>query len=261
MGKLLTCVVFLCREAEPRLPNSSGSVFPQVAPRTPRQSSGEEAAGSRASGVWGSWGVWSACSQPCGLGVLERSRSCQSPYQRDPWVGRAEGVPRPSVSQQQQQQRSRFRDRPPPPSGHWPAHPLRSDRNSWSASSVYGRNPHGSVNRHVRQEAGAAADGALPPSHSEPPRDPDPFFEATRSWGSPLSHEGFPSQPRPQRPPTAGGSRTPAQKVIPLYKPAKRGGREGGSNQEEDPPGSWPDDNPLSWAASPRPDSSQAAWR
>ncbi|XP_039219398.1 ADAMTS-like protein 4 isoform X1 [Crotalus tigris] len=234
----------------------------KVAPRTPRQSSGEEAAGSRAPGVWGSWGVWSACSQPCGLGVLERTRSCQSPYQRDPWAGRAEGVPRPPVSQQQQQQqRPRFRDRPPPPSGHWPAHPLRSGRNSWSASSVYRGNPHGSVNRHVRQEARAAADGALPPSHSEPPRDPSPFFQATRSWGSPLGYQGFPSQPRPQRPPTAGGSRTPAQKVVPLYKPARQGGREGGSNQEEDPPGSWPDDNPLSWAASPRPDSSQAAWR
>uniref|UniRef100_A0A670ZRE7 ADAMTS like 4 n=1 Tax=Pseudonaja textilis TaxID=8673 RepID=A0A670ZRE7_PSETE len=113
--------------------------------------SGEEAVGSRVPGVWGSWGSWSACSQPCGLGVLERTRSCQSPYQRDPW-------------------------------------------------------------------------------------------------------------PWPQRPPTGGGSRTPAQKVIPLYKPASQGGRDGGSSQEEEPRGSWPDGHPLSWAASPIPDS-QAAWR
>uniref|UniRef100_A0A8C5RUR5 ADAMTS like 4 n=1 Tax=Laticauda laticaudata TaxID=8630 RepID=A0A8C5RUR5_LATLA len=87
--------------------------------------SGEEAAGNRAPGIWGSWGSWSACSQPCGLGVLERTRSCQSPYQQDPW-------------------------------------------------------------------------------------------------------------PLPQRPPAGGGSRTPAQKVIPLYKPASQGGREGSSSQEED---------------------------
>ncbi|XP_032090050.1 ADAMTS-like protein 4 isoform X1 [Thamnophis elegans] len=227
----------------------------KVAPRTPRQTSGEEAAESRAPGVWGSWGSWSSCSQPCGLGVLERTRSCQSPYQRDPWAGRTDGAPRPAGAQQQQQQqqqRSHYRERLPRPSGRWPAFPLRSDGNSWSASSVYRGNPHGSTNRHVRQEAGAAAEGTVPASRSEAPRDSNPFFEATRSWGTPLGREGFPSQPRPQRPSTAGGSRTPAQKVIPLYKPARQGGREGGWSQEEESPGSW--------AASPIPDP-QADWR
>ncbi|XP_058015944.1 ADAMTS-like protein 4 isoform X1 [Ahaetulla prasina] len=222
----------------------------KVAPRTPRQTSGEESTGSRVPGVWGSWGSWSSCSQPCSLGVLERTRSCQSPYQRDPWAGRTDGAPRPAVSQQQQQ-RPHFGERLPRPSRRWSTFPLRSDRNSWSASSIYGGSPHGSINRHVRQEAGAAADGALPASHAEAPRDSNPFFEATRSWGTPLGREGFPGQPGPQRPSTAGGSRTSAQKVIPLYKPSRQGGREGGSNQEEEPPRSWPEGTP----------DSQAAWR
>ncbi|XP_026576073.1 ADAMTS-like protein 4 [Pseudonaja textilis] len=234
-----------------------GLASEKAAPRTPRQTSGEEAVGSRVPGVWGSWGSWSACSQPCGLGVLERTRSCQSPYQRDPWAGRTDGAPPPAGAQQQ---RPPFRDRPPRLSGQWPAFPLRSDRTSWSASSVHGGNPHGSTNRHVRQEARTAVDRALPASHAKPLRDLNPFFEATQSWGPPRGREGFLGQPWPQRPPTGGGSRTPAQKVIPLYKPASQGGRDGGSSQEEEPRGSWPDGHPLSWAASPIPDS-QAAWR
>nr|XP_044994576.1 ADAMTS-like protein 4 [Jaculus jaculus] len=28
-------------------------------------------------GVWGSWGQWNSCSQPCGVGVQRRSRTCQ----------------------------------------------------------------------------------------------------------------------------------------------------------------------------------------
>nr|XP_033779969.1 ADAMTS-like protein 4 [Geotrypetes seraphini]XP_033779970.1 ADAMTS-like protein 4 [Geotrypetes seraphini] len=31
-------------------------------------------------GVWGTWSSWSPCSQPCGIGVTERSRTCQSPH-------------------------------------------------------------------------------------------------------------------------------------------------------------------------------------
>ncbi|XP_063173236.1 ADAMTS-like protein 4 [Candoia aspera] len=219
----------------------------KVPPRTPRQASGEEAVGSRAPGLWSSWGAWSACSQPCGLGVSERARTCRAPYQHGPWAGRTEGVPQP-ISQPQQQ-RPRLEDRPPRPYGHWPAHPLGPERNTWPASSISGNSPHGSANRHVRQEAIAALDGALTASRPGPPRDPDPFFEATQPWGSPHGREGFPSQP--QRP-------SAAQNVLPLFKPARRGGHEG--NREEPPPWSWPDDTPFSRAASPLPDS-QVAWR
>ncbi|XP_063803207.1 ADAMTS-like protein 4 isoform X2 [Pseudophryne corroboree] len=62
--------------------------------RTPRQTLEDEASENKISGTWGSWGLWSSCSQTCGLGVIERSRTCLSPYQQVPWVPRSEPSPR-----------------------------------------------------------------------------------------------------------------------------------------------------------------------
>uniref|UniRef100_A0A8C4Y9I0 ADAMTS like 4 n=1 Tax=Gopherus evgoodei TaxID=1825980 RepID=A0A8C4Y9I0_9SAUR len=59
----------------------------QVPQRTSRQVPEEDEAGNQVAGAWSSWGPWSSCSQPCGVGVLERVRTCLPPYQRAPWGG------------------------------------------------------------------------------------------------------------------------------------------------------------------------------
>nr|XP_005293859.2 ADAMTS-like protein 4 isoform X1 [Chrysemys picta bellii] len=59
----------------------------KVPQRTSRQVPEEDGAGNQVAGAWSSWSPWSSCSQPCGVGVLERVRTCLPPYQQAPWGG------------------------------------------------------------------------------------------------------------------------------------------------------------------------------
>uniref|UniRef100_A0A8C4YAR5 ADAMTS like 4 n=1 Tax=Gopherus evgoodei TaxID=1825980 RepID=A0A8C4YAR5_9SAUR len=68
-------------EAAPWAPNATPE------PRLLDQALRCDEAGNQVAGAWSSWGPWSSCSQPCGVGVLERVRTCLPPYQRAPWGG------------------------------------------------------------------------------------------------------------------------------------------------------------------------------
>uniref|UniRef100_A0A452GKF0 PLAC domain-containing protein n=1 Tax=Gopherus agassizii TaxID=38772 RepID=A0A452GKF0_9SAUR len=80
-------------EAAPWAPNATpepwllDQALRCVPQRTSRQVPEEDEAGNQVAGAWSSWGPWSSCSQPCGVGVLERVRTCLPPYQRAPWGG------------------------------------------------------------------------------------------------------------------------------------------------------------------------------
>ncbi|KAM9294062.1 ADAMTS-like protein 4 [Gastrophryne carolinensis] len=94
--------------------------------RTPRQALLDDAVENKIAGTWGSWGPWSTCSQICGLGVIERSRTCLSPYQQVPWVPRSEPLPRNVQPQHQppfQDERSNIFSMGPARS----AYPLHTD--------------------------------------------------------------------------------------------------------------------------------------
>ncbi|XP_069805853.1 ADAMTS-like protein 4 [Dendropsophus ebraccatus] len=65
----------------------------KVSHRRSRQTSEDDPAENKIAGTWGPWGSWSSCSQTCALGVIERSRTCLSPYQQVPWVPRSEPNP------------------------------------------------------------------------------------------------------------------------------------------------------------------------
>ncbi|XP_040268392.1 ADAMTS-like protein 4 isoform X1 [Bufo bufo] len=65
----------------------------KVSHRRSRQTVEDDPVENKIAGTWGSWGPWSSCSQTCGVGVIERSRSCLSPYQQVPWVPRSEPSP------------------------------------------------------------------------------------------------------------------------------------------------------------------------
>ncbi|XP_047402151.1 ADAMTS-like protein 4 isoform X2 [Sciurus carolinensis] len=78
-------------------------VLSEQSPQTPP----EEGRGPE--GVWGSWDQWASCSQPCGVGVQRRSRTCQLrlglPFPprppRHPEVLRSRGQgPRPQTSRE-----------------------------------------------------------------------------------------------------------------------------------------------------------------
>uniref|UniRef100_A0A8C5EYS2 ADAMTS like 4 n=1 Tax=Gopherus evgoodei TaxID=1825980 RepID=A0A8C5EYS2_9SAUR len=64
-------------EAAPWAPNATPE--PRLLDQVPE----EDEAGNQVAGAWSSWGPWSSCSQPCGVGVLERVRTCLPPYQRE----------------------------------------------------------------------------------------------------------------------------------------------------------------------------------
>ncbi|XP_069505833.1 ADAMTS-like protein 4 [Ambystoma mexicanum] len=58
----------------------------QASLRKSRQALEDEGTGSKVAGVWSVWGPWSPCSQTCGLGIVERSRSCLAPGAENPSV-------------------------------------------------------------------------------------------------------------------------------------------------------------------------------
>ncbi|KAJ6652413.1 hypothetical protein lerEdw1_011531 [Lerista edwardsae] len=219
----------------------------KVPQRTPRQLSEEDGAGSRAPGVWSAWGTWSACSQPCGLGVLERTRACRSPYQRLPWAGRTQ----PPYQG----------ERPASPYPGRPAYPLHTERNAGPALSFRGstpalQSPLAAQNRHTRREdvpLAQSRDAAAPHSgRRRGPALPQAASPVPRPQGRDNS---VPSRAASQRASagvdrTRSAARSPLRGSIPLFKPARRDSHEDGPGQ-----GSQADGGRFHWGAPPTPES------
>ncbi|XP_068109346.1 ADAMTS-like protein 4 isoform X2 [Hyperolius riggenbachi] len=170
----------------------------KVPHRSPRQALEDGASENKVVGTWGPWESWSSCSQTCGSGVIERSRTCLSPYQQVPWVPRSE--PSPHIIQVQPQppfhgERSNIFS-----SGQTRStYPVHTD-GEVSASLVdpyVPRNPSSvrfPFNRNTRQET---LSGGTHSSH--PRRDYPPFHRSTpnRGRGVPRNTDTLwqPSQP------------------------------------------------------------------
>ncbi|XP_061461638.1 ADAMTS-like protein 4 [Rhineura floridana] len=256
----------------------------KVPQRMPRQASEDEGPGSRMPGVWSVWGSWSGCSQPCGLGVLERTRMCQSPYQRVPWAGRPELAPQPIYPQQPPYQEERANN----PYPVRPSYPLHTERNvrpalSFRGSSSMlplhsqGRPPHAPYspqNRYTRHEAFPAEELPSVQSrdvvapHSNRRRDSAPFRDAAH-LPRPRENQDPPSRAVSQRLPHgvnngpfrhADSAQPPTRDSIPLFKPLRRGGHEAGLSPNRHRHRSQADSGRHSWAASLVPES-QAAQR
>eukprot|EP00079_Xenopus_tropicalis_P010540 XP_002935503.1 PREDICTED: ADAMTS-like protein 4 [Xenopus tropicalis] len=155
----------------------------KVSSRTPRQTLEDEGAGNKISGLWGTWGPWSSCSQTCGLGVIERSRSCLSPYKQVPWVPGAEpaphimqSIPQPSPNDE--------RSNVYPFGAARPAYPLHTDGEIAAPFVDLGAQRHSPAlrynpfNRHTRQ--GIHSSGSQPPVQNH---DSSPYHRSTSSRG------------------------------------------------------------------------------
>ncbi|XP_053561442.1 ADAMTS-like protein 4 isoform X2 [Bombina bombina] len=125
--------------------------------RTPRQALEDGTSGAKILGTWSSWGSWSVCSQTCGLGVIERSRTCLSPYQQVPWVPGAEAAP-PLIQSHSQVPFHDERTNLYNFGAARPAYPLHTDSDIAAPLIVPSvpRNPssvqYNPFNRHTRQE-------------------------------------------------------------------------------------------------------------
>nr|XP_006006141.1 PREDICTED: ADAMTS-like protein 4 isoform X2 [Latimeria chalumnae] len=84
--------------------------------------------GARIPGIWSAWSAWSSCSQSCGVGIMERRRTCLPPrevlsqrhvYTRPDWAGLPPGAPTQAHAQ--------FNDRMNPYSGLRGTYPLHTD--------------------------------------------------------------------------------------------------------------------------------------
>ncbi|XP_054854626.1 ADAMTS-like protein 4 [Eublepharis macularius] len=249
----------------------------KVPQRPPRQVSQDDGPGSRVLGVWSVWGSWSTCSQPCGLGVLERTRSCQSPYQRVPWAGRTEPAPRPAYAQQPPYQEEEAAS----PYPARPAFPLHTDRDIRPALSFHGSGsvlplhsqvpsavaPYSPQNRYTRHEAFPAEEipsAQLQGSVSSRKKDSVLSREAVqrlRPQGNQLGREKLPSRASSQRPPHwdvekvpfrhSGSARPPLRGSVPLFKPLRRDSLEAGLSPDMPRHGSQGDSGRYNWAASP----------
>ncbi|XP_075048272.1 ADAMTS-like protein 4 isoform X2 [Mixophyes fleayi] len=155
--------------------------------RTPRQTLEDEAVENKISGTWSSWGPWSSCSQTCGLGVMERSRTCLSPYQQVPWVPRQEprSEPNPHIIQPNPQppfhdERANIYSMGPAR----PAYPLHTDGEIAApfVDPYVPRNPpsvrYNPFNRNTRQET---LPGGSQPSYQR--RDQPPNHRSTSNRG------------------------------------------------------------------------------
>uniref|UniRef100_A0ABM5F3Z8 ADAMTS-like protein 4 isoform X2 n=1 Tax=Pogona vitticeps TaxID=103695 RepID=A0ABM5F3Z8_9SAUR len=212
--------------------------------RPPRQATEEEGAGSRVAGLWSPWSAWSACSQPCGLGVSERTRACRSPYGPDPWPQRAGAAPQRGPPPQLPRQRDR---------GH-PTFPLHPEGGTGPALSFPGgpavlplhrqaQPPHApygtSAQRHTRHQGLPAGEPPplLPPlapsqilgaPHPGRRRDPAPFHEAARP-PRPRGGQEFPGHASPPRPPHSASAMPPRHRgSLPLFKPLRQDGPRAG---------------------------------
>ncbi|XP_060114685.1 ADAMTS-like protein 4 [Heteronotia binoei] len=253
----------------------------KVPQRQSRQVSQDDGPGSRTLGVWSVWGSWSACSQPCGVGVLERTRTCQSPYQQVPWAGRMEPVPHPAYPPRQSLYQE---ERAASPYLTRPAYPLHTDRNARPALSFHGSGsvlplhsqpqppvaPYSPQNRYTRHEAFPPEEvpsAQLRDTAVSLRQDSVPFREAIRHprpQGNQLGRRKPPSRASSQRPPhwdVPGADRTPSRQgasarsplweSVPLFKPLRQDSLEEGLGPDKARHGSQVDGSRYRWAASP----------
>ncbi|XP_077175711.1 ADAMTS-like protein 4 isoform X2 [Paroedura picta] len=254
-----------------------GQVSEKVPQRHSRQVAPDDGPESgRISGVWSVWGSWSACSQPCGLGILERTRSCQPPYQQVPWAGRRPPGPHPAFPQQPPYQEERAAN----PYLARPAFPLHADRDVRPALSFHGGGsvlplhsqrqppvaPYSPQNRYSRHEEEASL-AQLPESAASTRQDPAPsraVIQPRRPQGNPPARGRPPSRAASQRPSRwdvlgaertpsrhGGSARSPLRDSVPLFKPLRRDGLEGGLGASRPHHGSQADGSRFRWAASP----------
>ncbi|XP_048347401.1 ADAMTS-like protein 4 [Sphaerodactylus townsendi] len=252
----------------------------KVPQRQSRQASHDDGAGSRTLGAWSVWGSWSACSQPCGLGVLERTRSCQSPYQRVPWAGRVEPVPHPVYPPQPPYQEERAAN----PYPARPAYPLHTERNVRpalsfpSSSSVLPLHsqpqlpvaPYSPQSRYTRHEAfpvEEAPSAQLREAAGGTRKDPSASREAVprlSSQGSPQGRRRPPSRASSQSLPHwavagaettpsrhSGSAQPPLRESVPLFKPLRRESLERGLGPDRPRHGNRADGSRYRWAAAP----------
>ncbi|XP_071971204.1 ADAMTS-like protein 4 isoform X2 [Engystomops pustulosus] len=159
---LCLMILHLCHASE-KVPN-----------RKSRQTLEEDPTENKILGTWGQWGPWSSCSQTCGQGVIERSRTCLSPYQQVPWVSRSE----PNQHNIQPHPEPPFRDERGSIYSMGPArpsYPLHIEREVPAAfpEPYIPRNPPPSrfnqFNRNAREETFAGASQPLYPRREQPP--------------------------------------------------------------------------------------------
>ncbi|KAM4690470.1 ADAMTS-like protein 4 [Rhinophrynus dorsalis] len=152
--------------------------------RTPRQTLEDGVTDNKITGTWSTWGPWSSCSQTCGLGVIERSRSCLSPFQQVPWVPGAEAVLPPIIQTHPQPPLQGETSNQFPYGPVRPAYPLHTDGEiaaPFVDLPVPRNNPsvrYNPFNRHNRQE--------MLPSRSQPAyprRNPSPYQRSTSTRG------------------------------------------------------------------------------
>ncbi|XP_073495651.1 ADAMTS-like protein 4 isoform X2 [Phyllobates terribilis] len=155
----------------------------KVPHRRSRQTSEDDQVENKVAGTWGSWGTWSSCSQTCGLGVIERSRACLSPYQQVSWVPR----PEPNPHSIQLHPEPPFRDESDNLYSVGPARPLYPLHREREIAAPFmephlPRNlppsRHNQFNRNAREETFA---GGSQPSY--PRRDQPPYHRPTSNRG------------------------------------------------------------------------------
>uniref|UniRef100_A0A8C0GNL4 ADAMTS like 4 n=1 Tax=Chelonoidis abingdonii TaxID=106734 RepID=A0A8C0GNL4_CHEAB len=144
---------------------------------------------NQVAGAWSSWGPWSSCSQPCGVGVLERVRTCLPPYQRAPWGG-----PHGPHTYAQPLYPEERRDPYPPR----PSYPLHTDGESRIRESIkpgkygYGKVPfalplhkevaEGGTPR-FKRHPGPSSDQTLPPTKTPKRKAKEPHTAEQGSAG------------------------------------------------------------------------------
>uniref|UniRef100_A0A8C4YAZ9 ADAMTS like 4 n=1 Tax=Gopherus evgoodei TaxID=1825980 RepID=A0A8C4YAZ9_9SAUR len=188
-------------EAAPWAPNATPE--PRLLDQVPE----EDEAGNQVAGAWSSWGPWSSCSQPCGVGVLERVRTCLPPYQRAPWGGPhgPHTYAQPLYPEEQ--------PNPYPPR---PSYPLHTDGESRIRESI---------------KPGKYGYGKVPfalPLHKEVAEGGTPRFKRPRALERPATAAHQDSQAQGQGSPSrrrSRGTQQPSRPGIPVGERAPSSGR------------------------------------
>ncbi|XP_074836613.1 ADAMTS-like protein 4 isoform X2 [Carettochelys insculpta] len=252
----------------------------KVSPRTSRQAPEEDRAGNRVAGAWSGWGPWSSCSQPCGVGVLERVRTCLPPYQQAPW----RGPHGPHTYTQPLYTEERLSSYPARPS-----YPLHTDGESRAplapsgpvlslhSSPRHTRLPppsahYGPLNRYIRHQSLPSEQLPSAPLRDTSPHRRDPALApgspsldgvpsgnagtSSHDLGHPsrrLRHPATPSASAPERL-SLRSSSAPAQDSLPLFRPQRRGSQEVGGTAASSRRGALG----HKWAAAPTQESRAA---